>query len=150
MNFLESLVLNIVIVLLASFIIWFRLKLYLSSSGKLELENKKREAFKNLLVLHSDLILGKHIDSKVMIPWLEKFSEMTINILLWGSDKVIGEYGKYVKLRSVHETKISDREVHFANAVLAFRKEIGYKNRNNKITPEHIILIFRIGYDREI
>lgn len=150
MTIYENIILNLVFAAIAFTFIWFKLQLKLLSQNLVDLEQKKRDSFRNLLVLHSDLILGKHIPNKPIVEWLDKFSDMTINLLLWGSDEVIFEYGKYVELRTIHEKKFREREYHFANAVLAFRKELGYKNNKNKITPEQIIMIFRIGYDTEI
>lgn len=112
------------------------------SQSKSELEQNKRESLKKLLDLHAELLIHKFENPN----WLDSFSEMSRNIILWGSDNIISEYGEYVKKHSSKEFKeILEQEIHFAKAILAFRKELGYKNKKNKVTPEHIILIFRSG-----
>jgi len=146
----EIIIINLVFTVIAFMFIWSKVQLSLSTQNKIDLETKKREAFKNLLVLHSDLILGKQFGNDIPIKWLEKFSDMTINILLWGSDKVIFEYGEYAMMKYKPTVKTEEREIHFANAVLAFRKEIGYKNRFKRVTPEHIIRLFKIGYEDKV
>lgn len=146
----DNLIFNLVWAAFIFTFFWFRIQIKLKAQNEVDLEQKKRDSFKNLLTLHSDLILGKYDPEKSINKWLERFSEMTINILLWGSDEVISEYGKYVEHRTTHNKEYSEREYHFANAVLAFRKELNYKNNKDVITPEQIILIFRIGYDVEI
>ena len=142
----DNLIFNLVWAAFIFTFFWFRLQLKLKAQNEIDLEQKKRDSFKNLLMLHSDLILSKHIPNYPVNEWLEKFSGMTNNILLWGSDEVISEYGKYSKLRNDSQNKYTEREYHFANAILAFRKELGYKNTGEIITPEQIITIFKIGY----
>ncbi|GEM_PF-1607773 len=150
---LEIIIINLAFTIIALLYLWSRIQLKLSAQNKIDLEIKKRESFKDLLNQHSNLILGKH-NKMPLEEWKNNFAEMSRNILLWGSDKVIVEYGEYVTARFKNfkekEINITEREIHFAKAVLAFRKGIGYKNRFKKVKPEHIIYIFRIGYDTEI
>lgn len=146
----QTLILDLVIAGLSFIAIWFKLELRLISLNKIDLEQKKRDSFKNLLEVHQDLILGKHLGNKSSTEWVEKYSEMAINLLLWGSDAIIYEYGNYANIRMHEKVKFTEREYHFANAVLAFRKELGYKNKRHRISADQIILIFRVGYDKEI
>ena len=129
---LEIILINLVFTVIAFLFIWSKVQLKLSTQNKVDREIKKRESFKDLLNHHSDLILGKHMTMPLK-EWMGNFADMSKNILLWGSDKVILEYGEYVMLRHKERREILEREIHFAKAILAFRKEIGYKNRFNKI-----------------
>lgn len=99
-----------------------------------------------MLDAHSDLILGKQFDQK---DWIDKFSDMSKYVLLWASDEILTEYGTFLQKR-YEKYKIKEHEIHFAKMILAFRKEIGYKNKKNKLSPEQIILIFRSGYNVSI
>ena len=111
------------------------------SQSKAELELKKRESFKKLLDEHSELFLD-FIHKKSDEEWTKSFSEMRKNILLWGSDEVLFEYAQFVKKQYRHND-VKDYELHFAKAIIAFRKELGYKNKKDKITTEQIVYIFR-------
>jgi hypothetical protein len=139
----EIIIINLAFTLIAFLLIWLKVQLKISTQNKIELEIKKRDAFKNLLDLHSDILLGRPLSEENANNWDIKYSEMSINILLWGSDKVVYEYSKYILAKNSNNEKFEEREVNFANAILAFRKEIGYKNRFRKIKPEYIIKIFK-------
>ncbi|HCY76505.1 MAG TPA: hypothetical protein DHV28_11340 [Ignavibacteriales bacterium] len=116
------------------------------SQSKAELEQNKRASLKRMLDSHSEILFNKHHYEN----WHYNFSEMSRNILLWGSDEILEEYGKYVMGRHPDYEKIKEHELHFAKAILAFRKEIGYKNKKDKVTPEQIVIIFRSGYKGNI
>lgn len=134
----------------------YRLRYLFRLKDKIGIEKNKRDAFKLLLDRHADIIVGKHIEPE-KDNWITLYSEMSKDILLWGSDKVIAEYGKYVVLKNkIKKERAQKKDVpinydqeelenHFANAVLAFRKEVGYRNLFKKVKPEYILLIFKSG-----
>jgi hypothetical protein len=131
------------------FFYYLRVRLKEKSHSKAELEDNKRKSFRKLLDEHSKLLLEKH--HKIPIDeWIKEFSDMSKSILLWGSDEVLSEYGKYVEKYSDDIQKIEERELHFAKAILAFRNELGYKNKREIITPKQVVLIFRSGYKGNI
>jgi hypothetical protein len=140
---LEIIIINLAINIFAIIYFWYQTKIKISAQNKIELELKKRDAFKNLLKLHTDILLGRPLSEENANKWDLKYSEMSVNILLWGSDKVIYEYSKYILAKNANNDKFEEREINFANAVLAFRKEIGYKNRFGRIKPEYVIKIFK-------
>jgi len=125
------------------FFYYLRVRMKEKSQSKVELELKKREAFKKLLDEHSEIFLD-FFHKKELDEWLKDYSEMRKNILLWGSDEVIYEYAQFVEKRHKQD-EIKEHELHFAKAILAFRREIGYKNKRSKITPEQIVHIYRSG-----
>ncbi|OGU63351.1 MAG: hypothetical protein A2279_05545 [Stygiobacter sp. RIFOXYA12_FULL_38_9] len=127
----------------------FRQLLKEKSKTKAELEQNKRDAFKKMLDEHSELVMNIFHD-KPLKDWQKDFSEMSKSILSWGSDDVLSEYGKYAELYYTDGAPIKERELHFASAILAFRKELGYKNKKGIITPEQIIYIFRCGHNKNI
>lgn len=127
------------------FFYYLRVRMKEKSQSKAELEKNKRESFQKLLDEHAKILLDKITDIP-LDEWIKEFSDMSKSILLWGSDNVLSEYGKYVENYSNDIPKIEDRELHFAKAILAFRKELGYKNKKNIITPKQVVLIFRSGY----
>lgn len=125
-----------------------KIRLFVKTQDKIKIEQDKRDAFKLLLDRHSDLILGRHIHREAD-SWTEKYSSMSKDLLLWASDAVIANYGNYVLVRVTDKT-ISKREKYFAKTIMSFRKGIGYRNWFWRVKPEHIIMIFRAGYDKEI
>lgn len=125
---------------------WIRGKIITKSQEKAELKTQKRESLKKLLDAHSDLLLGKQFEGEDLI---QKFSDMGKDFLLWASDAMLAEYGIYLKKR-FKDHEIEEFELNFAKIILEYRKEIGYKNKHNKITPEQIVLLFRSGYKKPI
>ena len=115
------------------------------TKDKIEKSQNKRESLQKLLEMHSEIIQDKQFDEN----WMERFFDMSKNILLWSSDNILAEYALYFQTK-FPDFKIDEYEIHFAKAILAFRKEIGYKNKQDKITPEQIVLIFRSGFKRYI
>lgn len=145
MTVIETFLISLLTTSLGFLFYILRLKFKEKSEAKAELELKKRKAFKKLLNEHSDLVFGT-FQNKTTQEWLNKFSEMSRDILTWAPDAVLSEYGKYAQEYSGKGEDIIERELHFANAILAFRKSLGYKNKGKLITPEQIIYIFRCGH----
>jgi len=112
---------------------------------KITIKENKRTSYKNLLDKHIRILIGTEPSD-----WTKEFSKVSIDILLWASDGVLREYGKYIESREKSKIEIQEHEIYFAKAILAYRKELGFKNRRGKITPKQIVLIFRLGYDRNI
>jgi hypothetical protein len=133
-------------ILLGLFAYWIRNRIKNKIEEKEELKTNKRESLKKLLDAHSDIVTGRHWNEK---DWDAKFSDMSKDILLWASDDILIEYGIYMQKR-LKDNKIEDHELNFARMILAFRKDIGYKNKHNKISPEQIVLIFKGGYQSPI
>lgn len=122
-----------------------RLKYKEHTESKAALELNKRQAFRKMLDEHSDIVSGAYHD-KPFDEWSKDFGNMSKDILTWASDEVLSQYGKYAeKYYSSSSENIIERELHFANAILAFRKELGYKNKKKVITPQQIVYIFRCG-----
>lgn len=144
MNVIETVLISSLTTSLGFLFYILRLKIKEKSESKAELELNKRKAFKKLLDEHSDIVLGS-FHNKPIDEWSKEFSEMSKGILTWASDEVLSEYGKYAENYYGSEDDIIERELHFANAILAFRKSLGYKNKRNLITPKQIVYIFRCG-----
>ena len=141
MNFWQTLALNIIVVIPPFIFLWFKLKVEIKISDKYKIELKKREAFKSVLSAHSHLLYRDMKDE-----WFDEFSDSVINLLLWCSDDVLYEYALYAREREKDSLEIIEREIHFANSIICFRKELKYENKNKRILPEDIINIFRIGF----
>jgi len=145
MSVLETFLISTLTTTVAFFFYILRLRVKEQSQTKAELELNKRQAFKKMLDEHSDIVSGAFHD-KPLDEWSKDFGNMSKDILTWASYEVLSEYGKYAeKYYSVGSGNIIERELHFANAILAFRKELGYKNKKEKITPQQIVYIFRCG-----
>lgn len=144
MSVLETFLISTLTTTVAFFFYILRLRVKEQSQTKAELELNKRKAFKKLLDEHSDIVSGA-FHNKPLEEWTKNFADMSKDILTWGSDDVLSEYGKYAEKYYAEESDIIERELHFANAILAFRKELGYKNKKKIITPKQIVYIFRCG-----
>ena len=68
---------------------------------------------------------------------------MCKDLVVWAPDDVLAEYAMYFNKRAP-ESKLKDFEIHFGKAILAYRRELGFKNK--KITPEQITVIFKAGW----
>lgn len=104
------------------------------------------DAFECMLASHHNFLLLK---AAVNTSKYEEHLKMIEKLLIWSKDEILYEYGAYMK-KVDHEqiNKITDREIHFAHVVLAFRKQRKYKNKN--LEPETIALLFRGGFKIEI
>ncbi|MCK4448788.1 MAG: hypothetical protein KAW56_17120 [Candidatus Marinimicrobia bacterium] len=150
MNFWQTLATNIAVVIPSIIILYVKLKTEIRVSDRYKIELDKRESFRNMLRSHSFLLLKDFSVDLESRKWLEGFSESIINMLLWCSDEVLYEYAMFAKERLDSGKEIIERELHFANSIILFRKELGYKNKDDKISPENIVKIFRIGFDKYI
>lgn len=150
MNFWGSLIINILLIAISFILIWYRIEIKIRVSDRYKIELDKRESFRNILRSHSNLLYRDIADDSESGEWLKEFSESVINMLLWCSDDVLYEYALYAKDRLSSGDEIIDRELHFANSIILFRKELKYKNKNNMIKPEDIVTIFRIGCNKYI
>lgn len=135
------------IIMAAGFIIvWLKMDAKIKVQDEYKLELKKRETFKDLLDFHTFLKRERY-DS----DFINKHADSVINSLLWLSDNVLYKYLEYTeKFLKDAEYKILDREIDFANSILLFRKELGYKNSDSKIKPENVALLFRLGINAPI
>ncbi|MCH8325736.1 MAG: hypothetical protein IIB83_04115 [Bacteroidetes bacterium] len=153
MTVLETIIVSVLSTLgtaaVGFFFYYLRVLMKEKSLSKAELKENKRTSFQKLLDEHAKLLLDLNNDKPIKV-WLKEFSDMSKSILLWSSDEVLEEYGKYVELYSSKHSKIEERELYFAKAILAFRQELGYKNKKDKITPQQVVLIFRSGYKSNI
>ena len=146
---LEIIIINLAFTVIAFLYLWSRVQLKLSAQNKIDLENKKRTSFEILLDQHYNLLVEKHLRQSNE-EFLKDFSKVSKGILLWGSDKVVYHYGCYCEEYLNPKEEPAEREIHFANSVLGFRKSIGKRNWWNKIKPKHIVYIFRFTYSGTI
>lgn len=127
--------------------IWVKNRLSRAKKRETELDQKKREVFQNMIDLHSEKIFGEYHNT----DWLERFAIMRKEIVVWASDEVLLEYALFhQKLFTESLKNLEEYEIHFAKAILEFRKQIGYKNKNSKIKAEQITAIFKAGWERPL
>lgn len=62
---------------------------------------------------------------------------------MWCPDDVLYHLGLYMHGFDPNGGK--EQETNFAEAILSFRKTLGYDNPGGNIKPEHIVEIFRAG-----
>jgi hypothetical protein len=74
--------------------------------------------------------------------WQKSFNNAANQMILWCPDDVLYHFAMYLKPTGEKTTEATN---HFGCSVLSFRKTLGYKNRGNKITPEHITRIYSVG-----
>jgi len=143
-QFLEivfSTIISTVLVLLGIFQFWWKKKIIHSTADKIQIINKQRDVFSKFLDLWSERVIGKA--HKPNSDWLERFARASKEVVLWCPDSVLEQIALFVETFDPHKPKES--EIHFAKAILSFRKTLGYKNWRKKITPEQIIKIFDTG-----
>ena len=106
---LEIIIINLAINIFALLYFLYQTKIKISAQNKIEPELKKREAFKSLLDLHSDILLGRPLSEHNTDKWSIKYSKTSNDILLWSSDKVVYEYSKYILINDINKEKFEER-----------------------------------------
>jgi predicted MPP superfamily phosphohydrolase len=123
---------------------WLEKKIIHSFESKVQLIERQRAAFSQLLDLHSEKVVGQHHTE----DWLLRYAKASKEILLWCPDDILHQYALYAQIFIATEREPEKYEIHFAESILRFRKHIGYNNRGNKINSKQIALIFSIGSRR--
>ena len=142
-----SIVTTVLTVILGWLGILVKNKILRQEKKETEKQKMKRVAFEKLLDIHSEKIQGKQYEP----DWLDEFAKMCNLTIVWASDNVLSEYSLFRQKQFPEKLdKVKDYEIHFGKTVLEFRKELGYKNKNNKITPEQIVLIFKSGWKTNV
>jgi len=128
-------------------VLWFKSYLTRREERSSELHKRTQEAFQQLLEWHSDLFLSHHVTHDTKPQMTEDMIRMGKKISMWGSDDVVYHYAQALALLTDKvPPKLSNYERELAEAILAFRKhELNFANR--RLTPEHIMTIFRGGRD---
>jgi hypothetical protein len=127
---------------------WLRVKWMAKHTAKEELRSKEKEVFEQMLANHSRQFAHFNVNQTRTEHEFEENLVVTRNLLAWSSDEVLAEYAMYLERLSqslpsqVQELK--DWEVHFGKSILAFRKQLGYKNK--RITPEQVATVFKAGW----
>src|SRR3989339_832603 len=143
MNEIFRMVIELVAVTLLSsgiLVFWLKRRIISSEENKAILIDKQRIALSQLLELLSERIARKQFDNE---DWVELFAKASKEVLLWCPDNVLYHYAMYIQ--EFKPDGSEEQEVHFAKAILEFRKAIGYRNWFGRITTEHIAKIFRAG-----
>jgi hypothetical protein len=126
---------------------WLRKRITVSIENKFGIVQKEREVFSRLLDLHSELLVDESFD-----PWLKRFYPTIKEALLWCPDNVVREYTLYAREllggRFNNGKEVSTHHLHFAKAILAFRKRLGYKNWFHRIKAEDIAITFSFGKEQ--
>jgi len=129
-----------VFILFAIFQFWAKKRIIKSIANEIQIIDKQRNTFSKFLDLWSERVTGDAFKSK---DWIKRFAEASKDVLLWCPDSVLEQIALFVETFLSGKTKES--EIHFAKAILAFRKTIGYKNSDGNITAEQIVKIFNAG-----
>jgi hypothetical protein len=70
---------------------------------------------------------------------------------VWAPDEVLAEYAQHLETKHPEDLRsIADHERHFGAAILAFRRELGFKDSKHQLTPERVALIFKAGWQGPI
>jgi hypothetical protein len=111
-----------------------------------ELRGKHRESFDKLLDAHIQLFRNLHSRNQETDTMLA-----SKEILLWASDDVVYHYGLYHQSLGHPDKAVPTipAEIHFGNSVLAFSRA-HLKFKNERLTPELIVLIFRAGWNQNL
>lgn len=144
---INSLVTALITVTLGWLSIWVRTKLKRAESKALERDENKRQSLDKMLRFNSEFLS----DEKSMTESIADLEEMCRPLVAWAPDEVLYEYANFLegKLPGIINS-ITEYEVHFGKAILAFRKEIGFKDRRSKIDPRHLAAIFKAGWRKPL
>jgi len=134
-----------ILTLLAIFKFYFEKKIINSIASKIQLIEKQRETFSKFLDLWSERITGEFHYSE---DWSKRFAIASKDILLWCPDEILHPIALYIQ--KLKQEGNEEEQIHFAEAILNFRKVIGYKNSGGKITQDQIIKIFGAGYPMKL
>ena len=106
----------------------------------------KRISFDKALSLHSDTFFALHIKRESSPAPNENQLEASRQVILWGSDEVVYHFANYFATLSPETFEApKPHEIHFGNAVLAFRRN-ELRKKNKRLTPKHIIILFKAGW----
>ena len=127
---------------------WLRARWEKTQAEKAAIKERSIFSFEKLLEFHSQLFIDLTLGGWGKVSVFQDQPHLARQLCLWGSDAVVKEYGEYIIKLSKSNSEIEEHEVHFANAILAFRKD-ELKKKNHDLTPKHIIFIFRAGIRKE-
>lgn len=102
-----------------------------------ELRNreKKESAYDEFVDLLYQYISAREDDTdKIIKERLTKLMKSRKNLLVWGSDEVVKNYGDFMKHTQENNTEFSTKAL--TELLKSIRKDLGYKN--NKIKSDHI------------
>lgn len=147
---LVSLFTTLTVAVFGAVIWWFKKHWESKQEEKREIVSKEKEAFSKMLEHHSNMFASFNSNSGLNVNVkLEDTFPVVRELLVWSSDDVLREYSLYLRTVFKDENnKLSDREMHFGKAILAFRKQLGYKNKD--ITPEYVAIVFKAFWQKGI
>lgn len=142
-SFWQSGITSIITIGLGWVTIWVRNKLRRKQQMESERDIKKREAIENMLKWHSERLLNSVPSEDA----LRRLLEMSRDMAVWAPDEVLLHYFKFLEKRFPEILKsIKPHEIHLGKAILAFRRERGFPNKNDKLKPSQVAAIFRAGW----
>ena len=144
----NTLLIPIITIILGWFTFWIRNSLTQRQKEKSLIIENKRNIFQGMLDLHSEKLVGKHLDDS---SWIERMGKISSQFIVWVSDEVVHEYATYLENKNTEEfNKLEDYEIQFGKMILEFRKEIGYTNKRKLLMPKHLTLIFKSGWKKTL
>lgn len=136
---------SMVMLLLGAGIWWFKRKFDRGQEVKKEKTEREKLVFERMLDNHSRQFANVYVNQNRTEHEFEHNLMVSKDLLVWSSDEVLFEYGEYMTEEKLL-AELTDREKHFAKSILAFRKQIGYKNIG--LTPEKVAIVFKAGWRR--
>jgi len=149
--------------LIALFSVAFTGYVFLVKNGidkKKELEIKKREldrisfesrrqAYDKLLQPFIDSMLAQQINSNLDPKKLTKeMTEAGIKLAVYGSDKVVDSYSKFLELGRNPPENEYEFLIEFGKLIITIRKDTGYPD--TEVDIEKVLRMFIIDYDKNI
>lgn len=82
--------------------------------------------------------------------WMAAFSKSMRDIVLWCPNDVLYHIGMYLTLLG----KSDEAQKHFGEAIICYRRTLGYKNRwwddAKDVTPDHILKVYCAGNEERV
>ena len=118
---------------------YFEKRIIITLTDKQTIVDKQRNAFDEYLNLLSIRIAGKCFEHP---NWELEFAKASKEVLMWCNNDVVKALSLYTE--SIYSD--DEKESLLADAILRFRKSIGYKNWFwNRINSKNIVTIYRAG-----
>lgn len=126
--------------------LYIRNRITENRTERVNLQEKKRESIRKMLDLHSKIIIPCGLEKDELIL---SYLEVTKSMLMWTSDEVLFSYIKwFIKTYPNAIEKLNENEKLFGNVIIEMRKEIGYKNKGDKLLPNEIVAVFKAAIDK--
>jgi len=81
-----------------------------------------------------------------LTKWGSDMEETSRNFVTWASNNVIIQFAKFLKAKYPEMDKLEEHEIYLGKMIIAFRKQIGFRNWRWRIKEKDVIIIYKAGH----